>query len=151
MNRGTICAFTALGLLVGCASIGPSPDDVNVVEDVIEYISLEGISQVVISCYCPRRNIRQEPGHSELSIRTVGRLKSEGYHGHQAESQARESLRSHLKFAQKREGPTLTLFLSPDMGSYMHHSWGLSELWVTLPADRNIRIEPLPLPPVVYH
>jgi hypothetical protein len=136
-----------LAPLVGCASLPRASDDVDVTEDVSEIVSLEGISQVVIRCYCPRRNVQQEPGHAELSIRAVGRLKSEGYHGQQVESEARESLRSHLGFDHRREGSTLFLVLSPDRGSYMHHSWGLGELWVSLPADRIVRIEPLPLLP----
>ncbi len=121
----------------------PPNDDIDVSGDRTESFELDGISTVVLRCYCPRRNIRQEPMEPNLILRAQGRLRSQGYIGTQ-ETDPTEALQGSLAFSSRREGDVLYLE-NPGQWQHMHHSMAISEVWLTLPADRQLKIEPIGL------
>ena len=142
MRRLFLITSSAL-LLVACANIKPPPpppsDDISVEGAIDQKLILDGITTLVVRCYCPLRQITQEPMEGTANLHVVGKLQSIGYHGPQPHP--KEALEQWLLFAERREGDLL--ILEAKERSFMHHTFGISSIHITAPSDRKIHIEPL--------
>jgi hypothetical protein len=150
MRLGTfqLVALLLTLALVGCQSSGPGgartlpplQNDIDVTGEREDSFGLDGIRTVVLRCYCPRRNIRQEPMEPGLMLRARGRLRSQGYFGPK-DPDPEGALHTALRFEARREDSILYLE-HPGSWRHMHHSMAVSEVWLSLPADRQLVLEP---------
>lgn len=126
-----------LMILLVCLITSCNGQDFSLKDSLIQAVPIKGAKHLIIECYCENEVVIEKTKNTDVTIEVSGILKSEGYHGEQNKPDNIEV--KTLSFIPEKKGDTLKIISREWV--FMHHSYLIDKLKITVPESMSYKIE----------